>query len=347
MQLKTRPPFPFGLVAITATAALFTGYQLGKGEKGFSFPWQYNGLTASLLRTPFLYSGTPNLVSSVPAELPKDKSLEPNELDRARNIVSSFGVHGPKSEPLYRLAYAGVFDRRTRNVHWVAEKLTKESIDKLLLADSSDESPDRKHSTFKEDPSIPQEFRVKPQDYTHSGYDRGHLVPAADVVESQKAIDETFFMTNMSPQTPAFNRGVWASFERYVRGLVKSFDEVYVVTGPMYLPKLDESDGKYYVKYEVIGRDKNIAVPTHFYKVILGVKNGKHYLGSFVLANEGVSQDTSLDSFLMPVAAIEKSTGLEFFPFLDKRGVGNLCSVVKCSFKLASKFRQSSTSSEE
>ncbi|KAI9339099.1 hypothetical protein BDR26DRAFT_935045 [Obelidium mucronatum] len=321
---------------LSTGAAFLAGFHLGSSSNS-SFPWDASPLAASLVRSALVYTGTPNLVPSGAASGGlASVAAVPNE--------NQLGAHGPRADHLTRLAYTGAFDRRTRNAHWVAEKLTREKIDKLLLlpeSGSEDEAqvPDRKHSSFKEDPAIPSDFRVKPGDYTHSGYDRGHLVPAADVIESQKAIDETFYMTNMSPQAPAFNRGVWASFERYVRGLVKSFDEVYVVTGPMYLPKLDESDGKYYVKYEVIGRDKTIAVPTHFYKVILGVKNGKHYMGSFVLANEGVSQDTSLDSFLLPVSAIEKSTGLEFFPFLDRKNVGNLCSVVKCGVKLASKFR--------
>ncbi|KAJ3112219.1 nuclease, partial [Physocladia obscura] len=107
----------------------------------------------------------------------------------------------------------------------------------------------------------------------------------------------------MSPQTPAFNRGIWASLERFIRTkFVDAFDEVFVVTGPLYLPRFDQTDGKYYVKYEVIGRDKTVAVPTHFFKVVLGVKNGQNYVGSFVLANEGAERDTALDSFLMPIS---------------------------------------------
>ena len=80
-------------------------------------------------------------------------------------------------------------------------------------------------------------------DYTKSGFDRGHLVPAADIPHDapQKAMDETFLMTNISPQIPAFNRGIWASFEKYVRSLCNEFDEVFVMTGPLYLPKR-ESD---------------------------------------------------------------------------------------------------------
>ncbi|KAJ3280490.1 nuclease [Rhizoclosmatium sp. JEL0117] len=342
-------------LTVAAATAAFAGFHLGRicDDGGLRFPWpRMNEALDPFVKSSLTFS-MPNLVSADSASkaaIPTPPMTN-SVTNQPRNVTGSFGVPGPTADLLVRTSYIGAFDRRLRNVHWVAEKLTKDSIDRLALSDASlsdteESKPDRKHSTFKEDPAIPLAFRVKPNDYTNSGFDRGHLVPAADVVESQAAIDETFFMSNMSPQAPAFNRGVWASFERYVRGLVKSFDEVYVITGPMYLPKQDPEDGKFYVKYEVIGRDKTVAVPTHFFKVILGVKNGSHYMGSFVLANEGVAQDTQLDSFLLPVEAIERSTGLEFFPFLERRSVKALCSAVKCSFKLASKYRANSASEE-
>jgi endonuclease G len=68
----------------------------------------------------------------------------------------------------------------------------------------------------------------------------------------------------MSPQVPGLNRGYWASFEKFVRSLGPRFEEVYVVTGPLYLPKKEEE--KYFIKYQVIGNPPNTAVPTHFFK---------------------------------------------------------------------------------
>ncbi|KAJ3216784.1 nuclease [Dinochytrium kinnereticum] len=172
------------------------------------------------------------------------------------------GIPGPVADKLIRHAYVGAYDRRTRNAAWVAEKLSKDSLTKP----PTDEVPDRQKSHFKEDFSIPKLFRSRPSDYVGTGYDRGHLVPAADVVMSQEAVNETFLMTNISPQVANFNRGLWASFERFARGLVNVMDDVYVITGPLYLPKL-EDDGKYYIRYEVIGTgEKATAVPTHFYK---------------------------------------------------------------------------------
>jgi endonuclease G len=75
---------------------------------------------------------------------------------------------------------------------------------------------------------------------------------------------ETELVSNISPQNPAFNRGYWAAFEKFVRSLRHSFDEVFVVTGPLYLPHLEEN--KFFVKYQVIGNPPNTSVPTHFYK---------------------------------------------------------------------------------
>lgn len=96
---------------------------------------------------------------------------------------------------------------------------------------------------------------------------RGHLAPAGDIKSSQLAINETFLLTNISPQVGnGFNRGYWLQVESFVRRLVHDFDDIYVVTGPLYLSKKDEKDEKSYVTYQVLGDLPNTAVPTHFFK---------------------------------------------------------------------------------
>lgn len=276
-----------------------------------------------------------NLIKSPQAPMPVSDA----PVDHARQIIKH-GFPGPHADKLYRHAYVAAYDRRMRNAAWVAEKLTKDSIKRRTPqpGDSLPLPPDRQKSQFKNDQALPEEFRARTQDYISSGYDRGHLVPAADVQESQLAVDETFLMSNIAPQVPSFNRGIWASFERFVRGLVKNFDEVYVLTGPLYLPKQDEN-GKFYVKYEVIGRDKTVAVPTHFFKVILGVSKGMNYMGGFVLPNEGTEKDIMLDTFFTPVSAIERASGLNFFPEVDRKKSVSLCSVAKCGILLSFKYK--------
>lgn len=115
-------------------------------------------------------------------------------------------------------------------------------------------------------------------DYSNSGYDRGHLIPAADLKHlSQQALDETFDMANVSPQVGnGFNRHYWARLEEMVRQIVRDASdrghgsaEAIVCTGPLYLPQRRELDGRLFVEYECIGEGGRVAVPTHFFKVIL------------------------------------------------------------------------------
>ena len=108
-------------------------------------------------------------------------------------------------------------------------------------------------------------------------------------------------VTNISPQVGVgFNRGYWLQIESFVRGLTKKFDDVYVISGPLFLPKFDAQEGKHFVKYEVLGDPPNTAVPTHFYKVVLAVKDDKKALGGFVVPND-VIDDVPLSEFVIPI----------------------------------------------
>lgn len=123
----------------------------------------------------------------------------------------------------------------------------------------------------------------------------------------------------MSPQVGAgFNRDKWEHLERYVRGLTKIYRNVYVCTGPLYLPKM-EPDGKNYVKYQVIGQN-NVAVPTHFFKVIVGELESTRELEmeAYVLPNEAIPDNVGLHTFLVPPDAVERAAGLLFFDKLSR-----------------------------
>lgn len=101
----------------------------------------------------------------------------------------------------------------------------------------------------------------------------------------------------MAPQVGAgFNRDSWNRLEKYVRKLTKIYPNVYVCTGPLYLPKR-EADGKAYVKYQVIGNN-SVAVPTHFYKIVVGETiDGKFELESYVMPNQVIDDNTPLKVF--------------------------------------------------
>ena len=113
-----------------------------------------------------------------------------------------------------------------------------------------------------------------------------------------------------------FNRDKWNDLEKEVRGLVKKNDNVWVVTGPLYLPK-KEPDGRMYVKYEVIG-EQHVAVPTHFFKVVVTEKAAQYGLFSYVLPNAACDKGVPLSSYLVPLDSIERAAGFLLFDRLPR-----------------------------
>ncbi|RLN89802.1 hypothetical protein BBJ28_00012786, partial [Nothophytophthora sp. Chile5] len=198
----------------------------------------------------------------------------------------------------------------TRNASWVLEHLTKDSL-------RVEEETDRANSKFSADQAVPEPFRVHPNRFIKSGYDKGHLAPARDMSNSQEAMDESFLMTNMSPQVGVgFNRGYWARLEGFMRHLAGQFDAVYVVTGPLFLPAKNKRTGEYEVAYPVLGTPPDaIAVPTHFFKVVLGEKRGGRGFATagFILPNKVIPENKDLRDFQAPLDVIEKQAGLLFF----------------------------------
>lgn len=242
------------------------------------------------------------------------------------NGLFQYGFPGPVADLRPADSLTSSYDRERRNPSWVAEHITPASL--------ASSNADRKHSVFIEDTSIPEKFRAKLKDYFRSGYDRGHQVPAADAKWSQEAMDDTFALSNMCPQVgDGFNRDYWAHFEDFCRRLTGTYPSVRIVTGPLYLPKRD-ADGKWRVSYEMIGTPPNVAVPTHFYKVIFaedGVAGGKVALGAFVLPNARIDNKKPLTDFEVPVEAVERASGLEFASKLGPERRKRLCQEVSCS----------------
>lgn len=176
---------------------------------------------------------------------------------------------------------------------WVAYELTRERLDKKWA-----ERP----NSFRPDPEVRTESAT-PRDYNSSGYDKGHLCPAADMAFDAAAIDETFFMSNMSPQVPAFNMGVWRELEELTRDWARRFNHLYVVTGPVLT---QPGQGQ-------IGFSK-VTVPSYYYKVLLAPDQQKAI--AFILPNQ-VSEKPVID-YACSIDKVENSTGIDFFPQLLK-----------------------------
>jgi endonuclease G len=153
---------------------------------------------------------------------------------------------------------------------------------------------------FRIDPKV-KSNPVSSTDYQGSGYDRGHLCPAADMALNKTSMSETFYMSNMSPMTQAFNRGIWLSVEAWVRSSALSNGGLYVVTGPI----LNGSCG-------VLSR--GIVVPCSFYKIAFKGGSNPKIIG-FILSNSGSS--SPVRGFAATIDEIERRTGIDFFPQLE------------------------------
>ena len=129
------------------------------------------------------------------------------------------------------------------------------------------------------------------------------MAPAADFRWSFDAMNDTFYLSNMCPQTHAFNAGIWSDLEEAIRSIAYEDETIYVVTGPVL------TDGP----YETIG-ENNVAVPKYFYKVVLDYSAPTVKAIGFILPHENSKEPLSY--FAVTVDEVEEKTGLDFFPLL-------------------------------
>ena len=201
----------------------------------------------------------------------------------------ALGFPGEADTVVDRIGYALGYIEYHEQAAWVVYKLTRDEVQTKVS---------KRKNRFMEDPEIPTGSACS-ADYLRSGYDRGHLAPAADMAFSERAMADSFYYSNMSPQQPKFNRGIWKKLEEQVRYFAVREGAVYVVTGPV-LPK---------EKTITIGPNR-VTVPTHYYKVIYDLTEPKKMIG-FILPNCNIKAD--LKDFAVTVRQVEEQTGLDFF----------------------------------
>lgn len=188
--------------------------------------------------------------------------------------------------------YTLSYNEKNELPKWVAYTLTKKNLELSRFP---------RKDNFKSDPDI-QSGSASPTDYSKSGYDRGHLAPAADFKWTEKGLDDSFYMSNMSPQEPGFNRGIWKKLESKVREWAKADNKVFVVTGPVI--------GK---RPKKIGKNK-VAVPKYFFKVILDIEPPEVKAIGFIMENKKSSKD--IMDYAVSIDSLEKFTQLDFFPII-------------------------------
>ena len=184
--------------------------------------------------------------------------------------------------------FSFVYDETCEQPRWVAYVLTKKET----------EGTEERSNKFSVDPYVHSETATN-QDYSKSGYDRGHLAPAADMKWSETAMQESFYFSNISPQLPSFNRGIWKKLEEKIRDWAVLYDSILVVTGPILSENLNK-----------IGPNE-VCVPNYFYKVIIDFKKENSKAIGFIMPN--TSGNNPLNHYAVAIDDVEKATGIDFF----------------------------------
>ena len=197
-----------------------------------------------------------------------------------------------KSQILHYRKFSLAYNESAEQADWVAYCLYPNSINHSV----------KRKNNFREDYKVVTSS-ASLEDYKGSGYDRGHLAPAKAMSYSKQSVSESFLMSNMSPQLPSFNRGVWKRLEKQVRDWIAISDSLYVVTGPVLNSSLS-----------TIGENK-VSIPNAFYKTILRFYKGDINGIGFLLKHEKSSK--KIADFATSIDTIEKITGLNFFYLLD------------------------------
>jgi endonuclease G len=202
--------------------------------------------------------------------------------------------HTANTQQICRANWAAHYRYDIKGTEYVVEHIQADDVN----------GPGKRKDDFRADPVVPAQHRAELGDYATAGYDRGHLSPAAANTQSMRVMSESFYLTNMVPQVPNLNRGVWLRLELRVRDLVRLHNkELYVVTGAIYAPG-----------YEKIG--SGVAVPTHMFKVIVDAKAGKGI--AFLFPNKMGNKISQADlmKYATTIREVEKASGLNFHPRL-------------------------------
>lgn len=197
-----------------------------------------------------------------------------------------------QGQVIHRTGYTLAYDAKTRTPQWVAWELTKKET----------QGTEERSNDFQPDPDV-KGAKVVTKDYSHSGYDRGHMAPAADMKWSKKAMMESFYMSNICPQDHNLNTSDWGELENKSRQWARRYGKVYIVCGPIYNGKRNEYIG-----------DHRVKVPDAFFKVVLINEKKKQCAMGFYFENE--AGERKLQEYLVPVDHIEQLTGMDFFSAL-------------------------------
>jgi endonuclease G, mitochondrial len=229
-------------------------------------------------------------------EKPKDKGdypMKPAPVPSPKSKYQDTENWMPSStsgEIVKHKAFTLSYKEEDEVAEWVAYRLTPEML--------SQEREYKRSDNFRIDPLV-KNGSASPKDYSKTGCDRGHLCPAEDFAYDWDFMDETFFMSNMAPQLPEFNRGIWRELEENVRRWALKYGELYIVTGPI----LKDAD-------EFIGENK-VTYPKSFYKIVYNKDPKNPKAIAYIIPNKMCTK--VLDEYVVSIKDVENATDLHFF----------------------------------
>lgn len=214
-------------------------------------------------------------------------------------------AHDAEEHIINYSGFTSSYNHSTLVPNWVAYELTRDELNVTY---------DTKSSNFSRDMNL-KGRQASREDYSRSGWDKGHMAPKADMRWSEKAYWESHYFTNVCPQNHETNAGDWNSLEKKVRYWAKKYGTVYVVCGPIFTSN----------EYGTIGNAK-VAIPDMFFKAVL-IPSGNDYLSlAFVMPNNGKHQ--SLKKYAMTVDELEETISRDLFPNLpDKKDLATEASL--------------------
>ena len=193
---------------------------------------------------------------------------------------------------LKRSNYTVSYNRNWNLPNWVAWELNKDET----------RGKNNRNEEFTSDPDLPKDNQVESWDYSGSGYDRGHMCPAGDNHFDAKAMNESFYMSNICPEDHELNKGKWNDLEIACRRWANRYGELYIVCGPI----IDKRNGKR------IGKEHEVIVPEKFFKVVLITSTKPVRAIGYIFENNSSERPYKVHT----VDEIEKITGMDFFPNL-------------------------------
>ncbi|MCT4560054.1 MAG: DNA/RNA non-specific endonuclease [Crocinitomicaceae bacterium] len=186
-----------------------------------------------------------------------------------------------------------VYAHEHEQAYWVAYHLTPKRLQGKV----------KRTGHFRPDPDVP-DGTAEVGDYRNSGLDRGHLAPAGDMKWSETAMKESFYFSNISPQNPKFNRGIWRQLEEKVREFALLSDTLYIATGPVFMQNIGS-----------IGPN-SVTVPNAYFKALLGYWDKRWHAIGFIVEQFPISSG-ELHEFAVSIDDLERITRMNFFHRLD------------------------------